>query len=74
MGIIEFKELIFYLKIIDQNVICENLCSMDWYIIKGNDFNELIEAKKEQENNNKNNNSENINNLNNNDEEEKKYK
>ena len=23
--------------------LCENLCSMDWYITKGNDFNELVE-------------------------------
>ena len=50
--------------------LCENLCSMDWYITKGNDFNELVEEIKEQENNNKNNNNnENINNIN--DEEEK---
>ena len=51
--------------------LCENLCSMDWYITKGNDFNELVEEIKEQENNikNNNNNNENINNIN--DEEEK---
>ena len=50
--------------------LCENLCSMDWYITKGNDFNELVEEIKEQENNSKNNNNnENINNIN--DEEEK---
>ena len=50
--------------------LCENLCSMDWYITKGNDFNELVEEIKEQENNIKNNNNnENINNIN--DEEEK---
>ena len=49
--------------------LCERLCSMDWYITKGNDFSELFEQIKEQEkekekekeNNNLNNNS-NVNN------------
>ena len=31
--------------------LCEKLCSMDWYITKGNDFNELVSEIKEQENN-----------------------
>ena len=56
--------------------LCEKLCSMDWYITKGNDFNELISEIKEEENNINNNinNSSNNNNNNNitiNDEEEK---
>ena len=46
--------------------LCEKLCSIDWYITKGNNFNELISEIKEQENNNNNNNS------NNNKEEEEK--
>ena len=41
--------------------LCERLCSMDWYITKGNDFSQLFEQIKEQEKNN-----ENKNNLNNN--------
>ena len=42
--------------------LCEKLCSMDWYITKGNDFSQLFEQIKEQENNNLNNNNLNINN------------
>ena len=54
--------------------LCERLCSMDWYITKGNDFNELVEEIKEQENDKKNNldnNNNNNNSVNINDEEEK---
>ena len=36
--------------------LCEKLCSMDWYITKGNDFSHLFDQIKEQENNNNNNN------------------
>ena len=36
--------------------LCEKLCSMDWYITKGNDFSQLFDQIKEQENNNNNNN------------------
>ena len=35
--------------------LCEKLCSMDWYITKGNDFSHLFDQIKEQENNNNNN-------------------
>ena len=49
--------------------LCENLCSMDWYITKGNNFNELINEIKEEEINN--NNQNNNNNLSNKDEVEK---
>ena len=55
--------------------LCENLCSMDWYITKGNDFNELVSEIKEQENNaiiNNNNNSTNNNNPNIKEDEEEK--
>ena len=45
--------------------LCEKLCSMDWYITKGNDFSQLFEQIKEQENNDNNNNN-NPNNENNN--------
>jgi len=53
--------------------LCEKLCSMDWYITKGNDFEELITEIKEQENNNNNstNNNNNSNTNTNKDEEEK---
>ena len=55
--------------------LCERLCSMDWYITKGNDFNELVEEMKEQENEKKNisenNNNNNNNTLNLNEDEEK---
>ena len=44
--------------------LCEKLCSMDWYITKGNDFSHLFDQIKEQENNNNNNNNLNNNNLN----------
>ena len=44
--------------------LCEKLCSMDWYITKGNDFSELFEQIKEQENLNNNNNNQNNNNTN----------
>ena len=37
--------------------LCEKLCSMDWYITKGNDFSHLFDQIKEQENNNNNNNN-----------------
>ena len=38
--------------------LCEKLCSMDWYITKGNDFNELVsEINEEEKNGNLNNNS-----------------
>ena len=51
--------------------LCEKLCSMDWYITKGNDFSQLFEQIKEQENNDNNNNNntnnENNNNINNED-------
>ena len=47
--------------------LCEKLCSMDWYITKGNDFSHLFDQIKEQENNNNNNNLNNNNlNMNNN--------
>ena len=47
--------------------LCEKLCSMDWYITKGNDFSYLFDQIKEQENNNNNNNLNNNNlNMNNN--------
>ena len=47
--------------------LCEKLCSMDWYITKGNDFSQLFDQIKEQENNNNNNNLNNNNlNMNNN--------
>jgi len=46
--------------------LCEKLCSMDWYITKGNDFSQLFEQIKEQENNDNNNNSPNNENNNNN--------
>ena len=42
--------------------LCEKLCSMDWYITKGNDFSHLFDQIKEQENNNNNNNNLNMNN------------
>ena len=42
--------------------LCEKLCSMDWYITKGNDFSHLFDQIKEQENNNLNNNNLNMNN------------
>ena len=43
--------------------LCERLCSMDWYITKGNDFSQLFDQIKEQENNNNiNNNNLNLNN------------
>ena len=44
--------------------LCEKLCSMDWYITKGNDFSELFEQIKEQENLNNSNNNQNNNNTN----------
>ena len=49
--------------------LCEKLCSMDWYITKGNDFSQLFEQIKEQENNDNNNNNPNNenNNINNED-------
>ena len=61
--------------------LCERLCSMDWYITKGNDFTELFEQIKEQEkekekekekenNNINNNNLNNDNNINNNNDED----
>ena len=37
--------------------LCEKLCSMDWYITKGNDFSHLFDQIKEQENNNNLNNN-----------------
>ena len=46
--------------------LCEKLCSMDWYITKGNDFSQLFEQIKEQENNINNSNNNNLNNENNN--------
>ena len=54
--------------------LCEKLCSMDWYITKGNDFSQLFEQIKEQENNNLNNSNENNNNPNNNNEENNENK
>ena len=47
--------------------LCERLCSMDWYITKGNDFSQLFEQiKEQQENNNLNiNSNNNLNNLDN---------
>ena len=45
--------------------LCEKLCSMDWYITKGNDFSHLFDQIKEQENNNNKNNNNNLN-MNNN--------
>ena len=45
--------------------LCEKLCSMDWYITKGNNFNELFEQIKEQEKLNNNNNNNNLNTNNN---------
>ena len=45
--------------------LCEKLCSMDWYITKGNDFSHLFDQIKEQENNNNNLNNNNLN-MNNN--------
>ena len=46
--------------------LCERLCSMDWYITKGNDFSQLFDQIKELENNlnNTNNNLNNEKNLN----------
>ena len=46
--------------------LCEKLCSMDWYITKGNDFSHLFDQIKEQENNNNNNLNNNNLNMNNN--------
>ena len=46
--------------------LCEKLCSMDWYITKGNDFSQLFDQIKEQENNNNNNLNNNNLNMNNN--------
>ena len=53
--------------------LCEQLCSMDWYITKGNSFNELINEMKEEEmnNNNPQNNNNNNNTVNIKDEDEK---
>ena len=45
--------------------LCEKLCSMDWYITKGNDFSQLFDQIKEQENNTNINNNNNLN-MNNN--------
>ena len=45
--------------------LCEKLCSMDWYITKGNDFSHLFDQIKEQENNTNNLNNNNLN-MNNN--------
>ena len=45
--------------------LCEKLCSMDWYITKGNDFSHLFDQIKEQENNTNINNNNNLN-MNNN--------
>ena len=50
--------------------LCEKICSMDWYITKGNNFNEMVSEIKEQESN-INNNSSNNNNINNKEKEEK---
>ena len=60
--------------------LCEKLCSMDWYITKGNDFSQLFDQIKEKENNinnasniNTNNNNTNNDNMNNSNTKEENY-